>query len=110
MILLMMLLFVKLVALWGSFLFPDSCMLALKGEQGIFWDAHSSIPWRILGYNLVGAFSIIFWLALVFGALNYFKLLRVSPEDKFKVMDLLKHGESAYPAAVRYHTKCKGKL
>ena len=75
-----------------------------RGARGIFWDAHLSIPWLFLGYNLVGAFSIIFWSvfwsALVFGVLNFFKLLRVSSEDEFKGMDLTKHGESAYPAAV----------
>ena len=35
----------------------------------------------------------------MFGALNYFNNLRVSPEDEFKGVDLTKHGESAYPAA-----------
>ena len=28
----------------------------------------------------------------------------MSPEDELKGMDLLKHGESAYPAAVSYQT------
>jgi hypothetical protein len=59
---------------------------------------------------MVGDFSIIFWSAVVFGFLNFFNLLRVSSEDEFKGMDLLKHGESAYPAAVSYQTKCNGQL
>ena len=75
-----------------------------KGERGIFWDGHANTPWMILGYNIAGAFCIAlwsaFWSALLFGSLKFFELLRVSTDAEFKGMDLIKHGESAYPAAV----------
>ena len=35
---------------------------------------------------------------LVFRILDQYNLLRVEMEHEFKGMDLLKHGESAYPA------------
>jgi len=72
------------------------------GERGIFWDGHTSAPWLVLGYNIAGSLCIIlwsvFWSLLLFGSLYYFKILRVSTDDEFKGMDLIKHGESAYPA------------
>ena len=74
------------------------------GERGIFWDGHASVPWLVLGYNIAGAIVIMlwsaFWSTLLFGSLYYLKMLRVSTDDEFKGMDLIKHGESAYPAAV----------
>merc|ERR1719233_2308912 len=72
------------------------------GERGIFWDGNSSTPWLVLGYNIAGSICImlwsVFWSLLLFGSLYYFKILRVSTDDEFKGMDLIKHGESAYPA------------
>jgi len=72
------------------------------GERGIFWDGDSSTPWLVLGYNIAGSICImlwsVFWSLLLFGSLYYFKILRVSTDDEFKGMDLIKHGESAYPA------------
>ena len=77
-----------------------------KGERGIFWDGDASTPWLVLGYNIAGALCIslwsAFWSALLFGSLHFLKMLRVSIDDEFKGMDLIKHGESAYPAAVRF--------
>ena len=74
------------------------------GQRGILWDGHESHPWMVLGYNIVGALVIAlwssFWSALLFGSLYFFKMLRVSPDDEFKGMDLIKHGEAAYPANV----------
>ena len=74
------------------------------GERGIFWDGHTNVPWLVLGYNIAGAIVIMlwsaFWSTLLFGSLYYLKMLRVSTDDEFKGMDLIKHGESAYPAAV----------
>eukprot|EP00090_Calanus_glacialis_P008846 TRINITY_DN1716_c0_g1_i2.p1 TRINITY_DN1716_c0_g1~~TRINITY_DN1716_c0_g1_i2.p1 ORF type:complete len:555 (-),score=145.72 TRINITY_DN1716_c0_g1_i2:254-1918(-) len=74
-----------------------------KGERGIFWDGDASTPWLVLGYNIAGALCIslwsAFWCALLFGSLYFLKMLRVSIDDEFKGMDLIKHGESAYPAA-----------
>ena len=84
-----------------------------RGVRGIFWDAHSSIPLLVLGYNLVGAFSIIFWSAfwsaLVFGALNYFQLWRVSPEGDFKGMDLIKHRIPVCKAGTTWCRSCSSK-
>ena len=74
------------------------------GERGIFWDGHTSLPWYVLGYNLAGAAAIIcwsaFWSSLLFGSLHLLKMLRVSPEDECRGLDLVKHGEAAYPAEV----------
>ena len=71
------------------------------GERGIFWDGHASVPWLVLGYNIAGAIVIMlwsaFWSILLFGSLYFLKMLRVSTDDEFKGMDLIKHGESAYP-------------
>ena len=39
------------------------------------------------------------WSLLLFGSLKWAGILRVGVEDEFKGMDLIKHGESAYPAA-----------
>jgi len=72
------------------------------GERGIFWDGHLSHPWLVLGYNLAGGIAIsvwaLFWSVILFGSLKYLAILRVGTEDEFKGMDLIKHGESAYPA------------
>merc|ERR1712110_257641 len=37
--------------------------------------------------------------AAVFGTLNYFKILRVTIDDEEIGMDIIKHGEAAYPVA-----------
>merc|ERR1719266_1146281 len=72
------------------------------GERGIFWDGHLSTPWLVLAYNLAGGLAIsvwaLFWSIVLFGSLKYLAILRVGTEDEFKGMDLIKHGESAYPA------------
>jgi len=72
------------------------------GERGIFWDGHTDIPWLVLGHNLGGAISIMlwssFWSLVLFGSLYFLRMLRVSTDDEFKGMDVIKHGESAYPA------------
>ena len=56
----------------------------------------------MLGVHIAAAIAIlawsIFWSTLLFGALKYTKMLRVSTEMEFKGMDLVKHGEAAYPA------------
>ena len=50
------------------------------GERGIFWDGHTSAPWLVLGYNIIGSVCIIIWSTgwslLLFGSLHYFKILR----------------------------------
>ena len=66
------------------------------------FSGHTSFPWTVLGVHIAAAIAIlawsIFWSTLLFGALKYFKMLRVSTEMEFKGMDLVKHGEAAYPA------------
>merc|ERR1719228_1548683 len=73
------------------------------GSRGILWDGHLSAPWTVLGYNLLGGLVIIIWSAvwsiLLFGGLKMARMLRVSTEDEFKGMDLIKHGEAAYPSS-----------
>ncbi|TRY72371.1 hypothetical protein TCAL_09710 [Tigriopus californicus] len=69
---------------------------------GIFWVGHTEEAWRSLGINLLGAVAIIcwsgFWSLLIFYPLSYFKMLRIDRETEFRGNDLVKHGESAYPA------------
>merc|ERR1719499_2857575 len=89
--------------LWGLLMVPFfmSANRAI-GERGIFFDGHTSFPWTVLGVHIAAAIAIlawsIFWSTLLFGALKYTKMLRVSTEMEFKGMDLVKHGEAAYPA------------
>jgi len=72
------------------------------GQRGIFWDGHTSYPWTVLGIHCAGGVVILLWSVswstALFGTLKYFKMLRVSTEMEFKGMDLVKHGEAAYPA------------
>lgn len=80
-----------------------------EGQRGIFWDGghfpegEPNVPWSVLGYNIAGSICIMLWSFLwsfiLFGSLYWLKMLRVSTEDEFKGMDVIKHGESAYPAA-----------
>ena len=71
----------------------------------------------MLGVHIAAALAIlswsIFWSTLLFGALKYTKMLRVSTEMEFKGMDLVKHGEAAYPAGAwveyQYNKTEKGK-
>eukprot|EP00092_Neocalanus_flemingeri_P000649 GFUD01000691.1.p1 GENE.GFUD01000691.1~~GFUD01000691.1.p1 ORF type:complete len:547 (+),score=127.70 GFUD01000691.1:58-1698(+) len=88
----------------GILAVPWFMYVGLKpGERGIFWDGHTNIPWLVLGYNIAGGLCIMlwsaFWSAFLFGTLYYLQMLRVSIDDELKGMDLIKHGESAYPAA-----------
>ena len=77
-----------------------------EGERGIFWDGHTNTPWLVLGYNLLGSIVIIIWSVvwsvLLFGSLYWTNMLRVSIDDEYKGMDLIKHGESAYPYTVTF--------
>jgi len=74
-----------------------------SGERGVFWDGSTAGPWLVLAYNLAGGVAIAAWSALwsglLFGSLSLLGLLRVSAEEEADGMDLIKHGESAYPAA-----------
>jgi len=72
------------------------------GKRGILWDGHLAHPWLVLGHNSAGGLVIILWCCLwsaaLFGSLKYLGILRVSVEDERNGMDLIKHGEAAYPA------------
>jgi len=72
------------------------------GMRGIFWDGHTSHPWKVLGFQIGGGLVItawaFVWSLILFGSLKMAGILRVGTEDEFKGMDLIKHGESAYPA------------
>eukprot|EP00095_Tigriopus_kingsejongensis_P003363 maker-scaffold557_size137338-snap-gene-0.13 protein:Tk03363 transcript:maker-scaffold557_size137338-snap-gene-0.13-mRNA-1 annotation:"predicted protein" len=71
-------------------------------ETGIFWAGDTEEAWKALGINLIGAVAIMAWSAtwsfLIFYPLKYFKMLRIDRETEFRGNDLVKHGESAYPA------------
>lgn len=73
-----------------------------EGQRGIFWDGHTSHPWLVLAHQIGGGLAItawaFFWSLVLFGSLKLARILRVGTEDEFKGMDLIKHGESAYPA------------
>ena len=72
-----------------------------EGQRGILWDGHTSHPWLVLAHNLAGALAISLWAAvwavLIFGLLSRLDLLRVSRPEELQGMDLVKHGEAAYP-------------
>merc|ERR1719341_2983193 len=86
-------------------------------NEEYFFDGHVSFPWTVLGVHIAAALAIlawsIFWSTLLFGSLKYMKMLRVSTEMEFKGMDLVKHGEAAYPAGAwveyQYNKTEKGK-
>lgn len=56
---------------------------------------------KVLTWNLAGMATIILWAGgfctIMFGLLRVFKILRVPEEMEIKGMDILKHGEPAYP-------------
>ncbi|XP_063591949.1 putative ammonium transporter 1 [Penaeus indicus] len=56
----------------------------------------------ILAWNMVGALAIIGWsggiCVIMFGIMRLSGLLRVPPELEMQGMDIVKHGEPAYPA------------
>ena len=72
------------------------------GSRGVFWDGHLAHPWLVLAHQIAGALAIvswaIFWSTLVFGLMHVCKVLRVSSSVEMNGMDVLKHGEAAYPA------------
>jgi Amt family ammonium transporter len=63
------------------------------------WTSEAAIG---LGWNIIGLFAIVSWTGIncffMFFTLKKMGQLRVEPEQEFKGMDLMKHGESAYPA------------
>ena len=70
--------------------------------EGICFAASKPGPWIQLAANIAGVVSIILWAGthsfVIFGGLKYFNLLRIVTEDEFLGVDMIKHGESAYPA------------
>jgi len=72
------------------------------GERGILWDGHLAYPWQVLGFNILGAVCIMawsaFWSLLIFGGLYMMEWLRIDVDLEIKGMDIVKHGEAAYPA------------
>ena len=89
--------------LWGLLCVPFFMHVNLPvGERGIFWDGAETYPWTALAYNLLGAVCIsawsLVWSSVIFGSLHYFSFLRVSADLEIQGLDILKHGEPAYPA------------
>jgi len=87
----------------GLLCVPWFMYVGLKpGQRGIFWDGDTKHPWNVLAYHVGGGAAIAawaaFWSLCLFGSLKMAGILRVGTEDEFKGMDLIKHGESAYPA------------
>merc|ERR1719429_912476 len=89
--------------MWGLLCVPFFMSAGLKeGERGIIFDGHLGHPWTVLGVQVAAIAAIlawsIFWSTIIFGSMKMIKMLRVSTEVEFKGMDIVKHGESAYPA------------
>merc|ERR1712233_106795 len=89
--------------LWGLLCVPFFMSAGLKeDERGIIFDGHLAHPWTVLGVQMAAIAAIlawsIFWSSIIFGSMKLIKMLRVSTEVEFKGMDIVKHGESAYPA------------
>jgi len=86
--------------LWGLLIVPF-----LWSGHGIFWTGgdENSEGWLTLGYNLAGAVAIIvwsaFWSTAMFFPLSYFRVFRIPRDMEFQGVDIIKHGEAAYPAA-----------
>ena len=72
-----------------------------KGSKGILWRLTEGDAWKDLGMNVAGATVItlwgFFWAWVIFGLLNKFHSLRVSVAAERKGIDLVAHGELAYP-------------
>ena len=71
-------------------------------QDGIFYAGDTLDSWyklavQLLGIIAIGAWTTV-WSFLLFGMLRLLKLLRIDRETEFRGNDLLKHGESAYPA------------
>jgi len=103
--------------LWGLLCVPFFMSVGLdNGQRGIFWDGHLAYPWTVLGVHIAALVVIllwsIFWSVLLFGGLKYLGALRVSTEMEFQGMDIVKHGEAAYPAGAwveyQYNNKTAG--
>ncbi|XP_078492621.1 ammonium transporter 2 [Ciona intestinalis] len=67
---------------------------------GIIYGKHW-LAFQGFGWNLLGAVAIIVWTGvisiLLFGSMRLLGVLRVSEEVELKGLDILKHGEPAYP-------------
>ncbi|CAG0900626.1 unnamed protein product [Darwinula stevensoni] len=83
--------------LWGL------VAVALLGRDGIILSSASPESLQVLGWNMVGAVAIAAWSGslciLLFGALKFAGLLRVSAEMEIHGLDILKHQEPAYPSS-----------
>ena len=73
----------------------------VEGPKGVLFRFTEGDAWKNLGMNLAGAVVItmwaLFWSLVVFGLLEKFHKLRVSEEAEKKGLDLVAHGELAYP-------------
>ena len=67
----------------------------------LFFQGNTSEPWYLLGINIAGGVCIslwaIFWSFCIFFPLSYFNFLRIKPQTEYKGVDVMEHGESAYP-------------
>lgn len=85
--------------LCGLFLLPF-----FMNGTGIFWTGADpqGDGAMTLAFNIAGAVCIItwsaFWSALMFFPLSYFRVFRIGRDMEFRGVDIVKHGEAAYPA------------
>ncbi|XP_069178769.1 putative ammonium transporter 1 [Procambarus clarkii] len=90
--------------LWGL------VAVALFQDGGIVYGGSA----EVLAWNIVGALAIVAWsggLCLVmFGSLRLLGVLRVPPEMEIAGMDILKHGEPAYPAEAWLESQYDGSV
>ena len=65
-----------------------------------------------LGWNCIGLLTIVGWTGstcyVMFRGLKQIGMLRVDAGFEFKGMDMIKHGESAYPADAWVETQYMG--
>ncbi|CAL4102206.1 unnamed protein product, partial [Meganyctiphanes norvegica] len=74
--------------------------VALFRHDGIVFQGENAM--ETLKWNGIGMLAIIGWTSvlciIMFSLLRYMGLLRVSTEVELRGLDIMKHGESAYPA------------
>ncbi|KAK7074347.1 Ammonium Transporter Family [Halocaridina rubra] len=72
--------------------------VALFQDNGIVYGGSL----EVLAWNMAGALAIIAWsggvCVIIFGILRLVGMLRVPPDMEIQGLDILKHGEPAYPA------------
>ncbi|XP_062518337.1 putative ammonium transporter 1 [Corticium candelabrum] len=79
------------------------CVPFLDANMGLFYKGNK-VSMVLLGWNLCGLLVItvwtLMWASLIFGIMSWLNILRVTSYDERKGLDIVKHGERAYPYQV----------